>query len=81
MTKFCPECNIIKSINDFYNDKVIKDKKQRKCKNCSKIYALQWQKDNPMAKKRIDAKDYLKNKYRKTNQAKRRYYYITDIKL
>lgn len=45
--KKCNKCNQEKSLNDFYNHKKTKDKKQSKCKECDSNSHKKYLKDNP----------------------------------
>ena len=44
--KFCTRCNEIKSLDLFYNNVRLKDKKSTYCKKCTDVIKQDWQKNN-----------------------------------
>lgn len=66
--KFCNWCNTNKKNSDFYKDKSTKDKLQRYCKECLKLYKRKWKIKN---RKREQEKD---KKYRQKTKERRKKY-------
>lgn len=50
--KYCPTCNIVKLLSEFYNNKNTRDLKGNECKKCS---------NNSSRKNKIKNSDYYKN--------------------
>jgi hypothetical protein len=64
LTKYCSNCKIEKSINEFFKCSRLKSGLRSQCKLCQKKYLQEWLRNNP---------DYMKNwlnKWRKENPEK-----------
>lgn len=46
LTKKCKECGVIKSLNDFANDRAKKDGKTGKCKECRNKHLKKFRREN-----------------------------------
>ena len=61
-TKTCTNCNIEKSLVEFYNDKRAKDNKQSQCKKCDIKNSIIYRQEHRSKKSEYDKKRYQENK-------------------
>jgi hypothetical protein len=74
MEKKCTKCGVVKSLDEFFNDKSKKDGKQSRCKDCDKEYKENNKEYNKTSRKYYENnKEKIKNankKYREKNKEK-----------
>jgi hypothetical protein len=71
--KKCSQCNLLKPLDDFYNESRVKDGKQARCKTCHKKITGAYQKDNPEIYRKASLKNWhsLSNEKRQERWIKR----------
>ncbi len=80
MEKICRNCNILKILDEFYNDKTQKDEKTLYCKDCSKKRVKDWRINNLEQFKKTSKERRIKNRER-INEKKREFYYKNREKI
>jgi len=56
--KKCSQCDLLKPLNDFYNESRVKDGKQARCKICHKKITETYRKDNPKIYRKASLKNW-----------------------
>jgi len=54
-TKICTICEVEKDLDEFYRHRYAKDRRQSKCKDCSRSYSKKYAEDNPERMSRNNA--------------------------